>query len=116
MRITINTNKINTAADLQRALRSLAAKIDVDSIVPGADLEIGNVRVQVAEKQVSDIRAFALKFGFPVGARGRYSRALSEAWEVYSGAADKRTVVHKVKALAAEARGEVEAPAELVEA
>lgn len=107
MRITINTNKINSAADLQRALRSVAAKIDPESIIPGADIEIGNVRVQVAEKQESDIRAFARKFEFPVGARGRYSKALTDAWELYSTSDNKRKTVHQVRKLAAEARGEL---------
>lgn len=118
MRIAINTKDIATAADLQRVLRSAAAKLDADALTPGADFEVGNVRVQVADKQVSDIRAFAHKFEFPVGSRGRYSKLLTEAWDIYSTAPDKRKVLSQVRKLAAEARGavvEVE-EAELIEA
>lgn len=111
MRITINTKNISDVAELQRALRSAAARLDADALTPGADFEVGNVRVQVADTTISDVRTFAHKYGFPVGKRGRYSAALADAWEVYSNAADKRSVVAEIKTRAAQARAAVEAVA-----
>jgi hypothetical protein len=70
MRTTINI-KHTSGADLAKALRSAAAKIDAASIVPGADVKpTSNVRVQVAEVQENDIRAFLRSQGLPVGSRG----------------------------------------------
>lgn len=98
MRSTLNI-KHGSAADLAKSLRSLAAKIDADALVPGADIVIGNVRVQVAVPQVSDIRAFARENGYPVGTRGRYSKSLIEAFEAH-----KREVAAEQKAARAAAR------------
>ena len=78
-RITINT-KVSSPSDLAKSLRSLAAKIDADALTPGADVTIGNTRVQVAETQESPIRAFARAKGIEVGSRGRYSKELLDAF------------------------------------
>jgi hypothetical protein len=89
MRTTVNI-KHTSNADLAKHLRSLAAKLDADAITPGADLTIGNVRVQVAEQQESDIRAWAranadklAAKGITVGSRGRYSQALLDEYGHY---------------------------------
>ncbi len=79
MRTTINLNSKNLARDL----RSLAAKIDADALVAGADLKIGPARIQVAVPQESDIRAFARERGIPVGTRGRYSKELQDAYAAH---------------------------------
>ena len=105
MSIRIVTNfKADNATDVARTLRSLAAKLDAGALVPGADFKVGEARVQVAEKTESPERAFARKFGFPVGARGRFSPEVLHAFEIYNTAPDKRKVISQVKALAAEAR------------
>lgn len=71
----------NTPADkIPAAVRSFAAKVDIDSLAPGADITLGNVRVQVAVPQESPIRAFARANGYEVGTRGRYSKALQAAF------------------------------------
>lgn len=82
MRTTLSI-KHTSPADLAKALRSAAAKIDADALTPGADLKVGNVRVQVAESQESDIRAFARERGIPVGSRGRYSKELQDAYAAH---------------------------------
>jgi hypothetical protein len=69
------------ASDIPRVVRSFAAKVDIDALKPGADVTLGNVRVQVAVPQESPIRAFARANGFEVGSRGRYSKTLIEAFE-----------------------------------
>jgi hypothetical protein len=88
MRSTLNIQH-SSAADLARALRSAAAKIELGDIVPGADITVGNVRVQVATPQESPIRAFARANGFEVGSRGRYSKALQEAYAAHEKAERK---------------------------
>ncbi len=83
--------KHNSNADLAKHLRSVAAKLDADLIKPGADLTIGNVRIQVAEQQESDIRAWAraneaaltAQGIAPVAGRGRYSKALQDAYAAH---------------------------------
>lgn len=82
MRTTINISH-TSGADLAKSLRSAAAKIEADLLTPGADLKIGNVRVQVAETQESDIRAFARAKGIEVGSRGRYSKELQTAYAAH---------------------------------
>lgn len=82
MRTTLNI-KHSAPEDLARQLRSLAAKIDAATLTPGADLKVGNVRVQVAEVQEADIRAFARERGIPVGTRGRFSKELQEAFAAH---------------------------------
>ena len=89
MRTTVNI-KHTSNADLAKHLRSLAAKLDADAITPGADLTIGNVRVQVATPQESDIRAWAranadklAAKGITVGGRGRYSKALQDEYAAH---------------------------------
>jgi hypothetical protein len=84
-RTTINLNSKNLARDL----RSLAAKIDADSLTPGADLKIGNARVQVAQVQESDVRAFARAQGLPVGSRGRISAEVQAAFAAHKKAERK---------------------------
>lgn len=81
-RSTLNI-KHNSPADLARQLRSVAAKLDTGDIIPGADLTIGNTRIQVAEVQESPIRAFAREQGIPVGARGRFSQELQDAFAAH---------------------------------
>ncbi len=77
MRITIST-KVSTPAELAKALRSAAAKLTVDEVVPGADLNVGGIRVQVAEQQEAPIRAWARSQGIEVGSRGRFSAELQQ--------------------------------------
>lgn len=84
-RITLNT-KVSTPAELAKHLRSVAAKLDASELTPGADLTIGNTRIQVAESQESPIRAFAREKGIPVGARGRFSKELQEAFATHEKA------------------------------
>lgn len=84
-RTTINLNSSNVARDL----RSLAAKIEADALVPGADFKIGNARVQVAQVQESDIRAFARAQGLPVGSRGRISAEVQKAFKEHKAAERK---------------------------
>lgn len=74
------------AADLPRVIRSFASKVDIESLAPGADVTLGNVRVQVAVPQESPIRAFARANGFEVGSRGRYSKPLLAAYEAHQKA------------------------------
>lgn len=69
--------------DLAKQLRSLAAKIDTDAVKPGADFRIGNARVQVAESQENEIRAFARANGIPVGTRGRFSADLIAKYDAH---------------------------------
>ena len=88
MRFTINT-KAQTPAELAKSLRSAAAKLDADAITPGADVTVGNLRIQVADKQVSDIRQFGIDNGFTVGARGRYSAELVGAFAAHQKAERK---------------------------
>lgn len=78
-RITLNT-KVTDPSDLAKHLRSLATKIDADALTPGAEVVIGNTRIQVAETQESPVRAFARERGIPVGSRGRFSRELLDAF------------------------------------
>ncbi len=81
MAARITFSVVNTpAAEIQRTLRSFAAKVDIDSLKPGADITLGNVRVQVSTPQLSDKRAWGIENGFAVGARGRYSAELTEAY------------------------------------
>lgn len=87
-RITLSTTS-TAPAEFARELRSLAAKIDLDSLAPGADIKIGNTRVQVATPQVSDIRQFAIDNGYQVGGRGRYSKELLEAFAAHQKAERK---------------------------
>jgi hypothetical protein len=82
MRITLNVQAA-TPADLQKALRSAAAKITPEDITPGADVKVGNVRVQVATPKVADIRQFARDNDIPVGTRGRFSKDLQERYAAY---------------------------------
>lgn len=84
-RSTLNI-KHNSPADLARQLRSVAAKLDTGDIVPGADLVIGNTRIQVAVPQESDIRRFARENNIPVGTRGRYSKELQERFAAHQKA------------------------------
>lgn len=86
-RITINS-KVSTPADLDALIASLR-KIDASDLTPGADVKIDNARVIVADVQVSDLRAFALKFGFPVGTRGVISQAIKDAFAEYQAAPNK---------------------------
>lgn len=88
-RITLNT-KVTSPADLAKHLRSVAAKLDVSDLTPGADITVGNTRIQVAETQESDIRAFARENGIPVGSRGRYSKELQERFAAHQKAERKR--------------------------
>lgn len=85
MRSTLNI-KHNTPADLAKALRSAAAKIELDQIVPGADIRVGAVRVQVAVPQENDIRAFARANGFKVGTRGVISNEVKAAFAAHQKA------------------------------
>lgn len=82
MRSTLNIQH-ETPAELAKHLRSVAAKLDSGEIAYGADLTIGNTRIQVAERQESDIRRWARENGFEVGARGRYSKPLQEAYAAH---------------------------------
>lgn len=89
MRTTLNI-KHSSPADLAKQLRSAAAKIDADALTPGADIVIGNARVQVAEQQESPIRAWAranadklAAKGITVGSRGRYSAELIAEYEAH---------------------------------
>ena len=89
MRTTLSI-KHSTPADLSKNLRSLAAKLDADALKPGADLTIGNTRLQVATQE-SDIRAWAraneaalIAQGIPpVAGRGRYSKPLQDAYAAH---------------------------------
>lgn len=84
-RSTINIS-FNSKASLVREIATLQtelAKIRASDIVPGADLKVGNVRVQVAEVQESPIRAFARAEGIPVGSRGRFSQELQERYAAH---------------------------------
>lgn len=78
-----------TPADLPRALRSLASKVSVDDITPGADFVHGNIRVQVDTPQVSDKRAWLIEQGFTVGSRGRYTAEQDAAWNAHQKAERK---------------------------
>ena len=102
-RFTLNI-QANSAADLQKALRSAAAKISADDLTPGADVKVGNVRIQVATPQVQDIRQFALDNGIPVGKRGRYSKDLQERYAAHLKAqrAEKRAAAAARKAAKSE--------------
>lgn len=80
MRYTINT-KAETNAALAKALRSAAAKLDAADLTPGSDVQVGNLRIQVAESQISEKRIWLAANGFEVGSRGRYSAAQDDAWE-----------------------------------
>lgn len=80
-RFTLNAK--STPETLARDLRSLAAKIDASALTPGNDITVGNIRVQVAVPQESPIRAFARANGFAVGTRGRYSKALQDAYAAH---------------------------------
>jgi len=82
MRTTLNVKHSN-AADLAKHLRSLAAKIDADALTPGADLKVGNVRVQVAAQQESDVRGFLRSQGIPVGSRGRISQEHQDLYKAH---------------------------------
>ena len=90
MRTTLNI-KHSSPADLAKQLRSAAAKIDAAALTPGADLIIGNTRVQVAVPEESDIRAWARANADalaaqgipPVAGRGRYSKALQDAYAAH---------------------------------
>jgi hypothetical protein len=97
MRTTLNI-KHSSPADLAKALRSAAAKIDADSIKPGADIKVGNVRVQVAEVQENDIRAFLRSQGLPVGSRGVISNEYKALFAAHNAE------VRKAKREAAKAR------------
>lgn len=115
MRTTLNI-KHTSNADLAKHLRSLAAKLDADAITPGADITVGNVRVQVATPQESDIRAWAraneaklAAKGITVGGRGRYSKALQDEYAAHLAR------VERAKASAAK-RKAAKAEAELVNA
>ena len=81
-RITLSTTQ-TAPEQFARELRSLAAKVDAGALTPGADLKIGNTRVQVAVPQEDPIRKFAREQGIPVGTRGRFSKALIEAFEAH---------------------------------
>ena len=105
--------KHSNPADLAKQLRSLAAKIDADAVKPGADFRIGSARVQVAESQESDIRAFARSQGIEVGSRGRYSQKLIEAYQAHLK--DERTA-KRLAAKARKAEREANRAAVLVEA
>ena len=101
-RITINA-KINSPADLQALIDNLAAA-SVDDFTPGAEVKLGNARAVVAEKQVSELRAFALKFGFPVGTRGVISQAVKDAYAAYQDAPNKGAAASRARRQAREAR------------
>jgi hypothetical protein len=74
----------NTPADkIPSVVRSFAAKVDIDSLQPGADITVGNVRVQVATPKVADIRQFARDNDIPVGTRGRFSKDLQERYAAF---------------------------------
>ena len=111
-RSVINIKHINPA-DLSKQLRSLAAKIDADAVKPGADFRIGSARVQVAESQESEIRAFARANDIPVGSRGRFSRDLIERYEAHLKS--ERTA-KRLAAKARKAEREANRAAVLVEA
>lgn len=96
-RYTLNT-KAQTPAELAKQLRSAAAKLDADALTPGADVTVGNIRIQVAGQQESPIRAFAREQGIPVGARGRFSQELLQAY------ADHLKAERKAKREASKAR------------
>ena len=82
---------VNTAPEeLARTLRSLAAKVQVEDITPGADFVQGNVRVQVDTPQVSEKRAWLIAQKFEVGGRGRYTAEQDAAWEAHQKAERKR--------------------------
>lgn len=108
MRTTLSV-KHATPADLAKNLRSLAAKLDADALKPGADLVVGNTRVQVATQE-SDIRAWAraneaalIEQGIPpVAGRGRYSKALQDAYD--KAMKEQKRAANKAKREAAAAR------------
>lgn len=98
MRITINIKNHNNPADVRRALRSLATKITDEALEAGTITNVtDDVRVTVAESNISEIREFAIKFGFPVGKRGKFPSAVLEQWAVYDNAADKRKVAASIR-------------------
>lgn len=106
------TATVSTSADsLAKTLRSIAARVDASALVPGADIEVNGVRIQVADKQVSDIRAWALANGYEVGTRGRYSKTLTDAYAAHLKAERKR-----IREERAARRAEREAAAETVTA
>ena len=78
-----------TPEEFKREVRSLAAKLDIADLTPGADITIGNTRIQVAVPQESDIRAFARANGIAVGTRGRYSKELIAAFSAHQKAERK---------------------------
>jgi len=102
MRTTLNI-KHSSPADLARALRSAAAKIDAGDITPGADITVGSVRVQVAVPQESEKRAWARANGYPVGSRGRYSKALEEAYAAHVASEKAARAAERKAARAAKA-------------
>lgn len=103
--------KHSNPADLAKQLRSVAAKLDAGDVIPGADFRIGNARIQVAETQESEIRAYARANGIAVGTRGRFSKDLLDAYAAHLK--NERTA----KRLAAKARkADREAAKALVEA
>lgn len=116
MRTTLSV-KHTTPSDLAKNLRSLAAKIDAEALKPGADIVIGNTRVQVATQE-SPIRAWAraneaaliLQGIEPVRGRGRYSKALQDAYEAHLKA-EKRAANKAKREAAAERKAAREAAA-----
>jgi hypothetical protein len=78
------------AEDLPRALRSLASKISIEDITPGADITHGNIRVQVTVPQESDKRRWARENGYEVGGRGRYPAEVEAAYAAHLKAERKR--------------------------
>ena len=92
------------AEDIQRTLRSFAAKVDIEALKPGADVTLGNVRVQVSTPQVNDLRAWARENGYEVGTRGVIADHIKEAFE------QAKRDARKAKREAAKARREENAP------
>lgn len=106
-RVTINT-KISTPEDLKALIRNLRS-LDPESLEPGADITLKNVRVQVADVQLSDIRAFALKYGFPVGSRGVISQTIKDAYAQFLDTPHKPAAISRARRQAREAREAVNA-------
>ena len=82
-RITINIKGGLTKAQAR------ALKVNVEDLTPGADIKVGNARVQVAQVQENDVRAFLRSEGIPVGSRGRISAEHQALFEAHKKAERK---------------------------
>lgn len=105
MRTTINI-KHTSGSDFAKTLRSLAAKVEASEVVPGADLKVGNARVQVATPKIGDIRQWAVENGYQIGGRGVIANSIKEAY-----AAAKREANAAKRAAARERKAQREAEA-----